>query len=537
MRRPQQFTGLMRRPGTPASARRVSVPKSYPAPTGGWISNRNLAQPAGPGLPQGAAMLENWFPTATGVIMRRGSELYSTVGEGANDIEALFSYKNGAQEELFTADADSIYDITIGSSPTLGIGGQTSGDWVVVQFETPGGVFLRGVNGADTPLIYDGATWGTSPAITGPTPEDLSYVWAYRNRLFFVERNSLNAWYLPVDSIGGAASEFPLGGVFTRGGTLMFGASWSLDSGSGGQGLTDQCIFVSTEGEVAVYQGSNPGNPADWALVGVYRLGRPLGKNAHIRGGGDLVIATDIGFVPLSTAVQRDYAALAPSAISYSIEDDWQDAAARRFGAAWNCAVWPSAQMVIVALPTVNEQPPTWFVANARTGAWAPFGAWDATCVEIFQERCFFGSRDGKIIEANVTGADQGTPYTASFVPLFEDLGAPTALKVSQMARAVLRGPTRPNDRLSLQKEFLIELPPEPDAVQVTAGSNWDAAIWGEATWGEEAQPETFQIWRDVSGTGYTLAPALQITSADVTPLDVAIVRLDFLYEVADAIT
>lgn len=51
------------------------------------------------------------------------------------------------------------------------------------------------------------------------TPEDLNYVWVYKNRLFFVEKDSLNAWYLPVDSIGGAAEKFPLGGVFTRGGS------------------------------------------------------------------------------------------------------------------------------------------------------------------------------------------------------------------------------------------------------------------------------------------------------------------------------
>lgn len=631
---------------TPAVANkpRTSRLKSFAAPNGGWIANRNLAQPEVAGMAPGAEVLENFFPTASSAIMRRGSERYATLGEGVADVVSLFSYKNGAQEQLFGATDDTIYDITTiisavnyllsdedgdnlvtENGDTIGqvstdnldvLTGQTSGDWSVVQFATSGGVFLRGVNGEDPSFIYDGTrfypsgaedvytlaydggtafftvgetlTGGTSAAtaiiaaidgdevsgtlilhtitggpfvndeaitdsaggaavadgaealaysgVTGVDTADLNYVWVYKNRLWFVEKESLSAWYLSVDAITGTATEFPLGGVFTLGGRLLFGASWSLGEGASG-GLSAQCIFVSTEGEVAVYQGSDPSDAANWSLVGVYRIGKPLGKQAFIRAGGDLVIATDIGFVPLSQAIQRDYAALSPSAVSFPIEDAWREAVELRSGSDWRCTVWPTKQMVVVALPTVNERPEQWFVANTRTGAWGSFTGWDAKCLEVFRGRLFYGSTDGKVVEANVTGMDEGSPYTASYVPLFNDFRSPGSLKIAKLARAVLRSPYELAESVGMQSDFVVNLPTVPDATPVTTSSTWGDAVWGESVWGDQAVQNVTQDWQSVGGTGYALAPSLQITSGANTPLDAEIVRIDVTYSMGDLLS
>jgi hypothetical protein len=410
----------------------------------------------------------------------------------------------------------------------------------VAQFQTPGGVFLRGVNGADTPIVYDGTSFSTSPAITGTRtdgvtpldPKTLSQVWVHQRRIFFVEKDSLNAWYLPADSIGGAAVQFPLGGVFGRGGALLFGAAWSLETGAT-SGLTEQCVFVTTEGEVAIYQGTDPSTANTWQKVGVYRIGKPLGPKAFIHAGGDLVIATDIGFVPLSQAVQRDYAALSPAAISYPIETAWNDAVAARSGN-WACEVWPTNQMVLVAPPTSGTPSPQMFAANARTGAWGLFTGWDGTCLQLFGDRMFFGSSNGQIIEANVTGADQGLPFTANYVPLFDVLKNPFALKTSQLMKAVLRSPTEIVPQLSLQVDYQIALPSAPDAVQPPSNGVWGGAIWGQSLWGGETTPNTYGQWQSVGGSGYALAPSSQITSGSLVPLDVELVRVDLTYDQGD---
>lgn len=561
----------MRRPAAQSRPRTAKI-ASFPAPIGGWVSNQNLSQPGalinGVRPPQGAAVLENFFPTATSAVLRRGSALYATLGEGLKPVTALFSYVAGSQEELFGATEDAIYNITLITSPdnyylateqnqpletdigdtfgedsTIGLEaleGTAGGNWSVVQFATAGGIFLRGVNGEDTPFVYDGTAFGSSPALTFAvgetvTADKMSYVWSYKTRLFFIQKESLDAWYLPVDSIGGELVKLPLGGVFPRGGSLLFGATWSLDSGSSG-GLSEQCIFVTTEGEVAVFQGSNPSVAADWSKVGVYRIGKPLGSNAFIRAGGDLVIATTIGFVPLSQAIQRDYAALSPSAVSYPIEVAWNEAVANR-GVGWNCEVWPEAQMVVVAPPTTGADDPVMFVANARTGAWAPFTNWNGTCMEVFKGRLFFGSVAGKVVEANVGGMDQGSPYTGRYIPLFEDLRAPSSLKIAQTSGVTLRSSTQVEESVTCQFDYDTKLPAPPSAPHVPTGNQWGNAIWGISKWGGRMDAVLTQRRSSVSGSGYRVATGLQVTSGSNVPLDVEIIATDLTYTVGDIAT
>lgn len=628
---------------------RSAILKGYPSPTGGWVANRNLAQPAGNGLPQGAAVLDNYFPLATSVIMRRGSEIYAALGDASENVPSLFSYNVGTQRKLFAATDTAIYNVTsviYPQSATIGDGlgneigdglgnvfgvsddgstttlydGLSGGDWIVIQFATTGGIYLIGVNGEDDGFIYDGTEfypnvaggiWGLdydggtgaftegetvtggtsgataiiikvvgdttsgtlwlktitggpfddneaitdgdtgaavadgveaslSPGVTFPnslTSADMSYVWAYQNRLFFIEKDSLTAYYMDdPDVIGGTAVALPLGGTFGTGGSLLFGEAWSLDSGASG-GLSEQCIFTTTEGEVAVFQGIDPDTAADWGKVGVYKIGKPLGNKGYFRAGGDLVISTTIGLVPLSQAIQRDLAALSPSAVSYQIEEAWNEAVDRRGLSGWFCKIWAEAQMVLVVPPTVGEEAPVVFVVNARTGAWARFTGWDALCMEVFNGELYFGSRDGKIIKAGVGGTDQDAPYTAAYVPLFEDFDNPAALKIPQLARLVLRGATNLNTSIAAKFDFDLTLPTAPQATPVPVGSEWGSGIWGESVWGAGRTPIMSQIWKSVGGQGYATSFAGLVTSGASVPLDAEIIRLECLYQVADAVT
>lgn len=552
---------------------RTSDLASFPAPRNGWIANMNLAQPQAKNADgtkvSGAAVLDNMFPTATGVRLMRGSELYATLGNGELPVTSLFSYVAGTQEEMFGATDTTIYDITtvaepaniilgtedddsigtenddeIGVSSTEGLDvvtAQTGGDWVSVQFATAGGIFLRLVNGVDAPLVYDGLDFDTLPLLTFAAPDEalsansLNYTWAYKQRLFFIIKDSLDAAYLPVDTVGGELTKLPLGGIFQQGGSLLFGASWSLDAGAQG-GLSEQCIFVTTEGEVAVFQGANPSAADDWSKVGVYRIGRPLGKKAWIRDGGDIIIATTIGAVRLSEAIRREMAALGPTAVSYPIEVAWNQAVDLR-GPNWHFEVWPSKQMAVIALPTAGEEPPAMFIANVRTGAWCRRLNWDGTCLIVFKERLFYGSKNGKVVEANVSGLDQGETYTGVCVPLFEDMGAPASFKIAEIARAVGLAPVAVNVQVTMQNDFFVSLPPAPDALPVPVGNQWGNAIWGTSVWGGTPEMRPRQEWVSVSGFGYALSPAIQITSGSVVPIDFELVRVEVTFSTSDIVT
>jgi hypothetical protein len=600
-----------------SAAQLISKMASFAAANSGWISNQSLASPNR--QINGAYLLQNWFPTATSLLLRRGTEKYATIGDGSLSVDTLMQYSSGNDERLFGATDNAIYDITSvvdpNVSPVADVTGLTDGNWNFTQFSTTGGDFLIAVNGSDPMHIYDGTAWyaitnqsvnrinfdaqtanfvtigatvtgGTSGAtavitsivdngstgwlivgditgtfqdneiisggggsatvngaaiqlfvgITGVDTADLIYVWSFKGRVFFIEKNSLNAWFLPADQIGGVASPLPLGGNFPLGGFLLFGQPWSLEN-SGDGGLSEQCVFVTNEGEVCAFQGTDPATVATWSKVGIYKIGKPLGAKAFIRGGGDLIIATTIGFVPLSQALLKDVAALSPSAVSYPIETEWNNFVTLRDGAAWHCKTWPENQMVVIALPTINDQPAQMIITNARTGAWTAYTNWDGNCLETFQGRLFFGSGNGKVIEANVTGSDQGVNYTATYIPLFDDLGSPASLKVVNNIRVFSRGPRLVEPQGNMQFDYVTQFLSPPQAPMIESTSEWGTGIWGQSTWGGNTQLLTNLDWESTGGMGYAVAPDVQVTSGSLIPLDTEIIRTEILYDTGGIIS
>jgi hypothetical protein len=412
----------------------TAQPVAFPAPTGGWVENLNIAT-GGPGT---ARVMENIFPGVQGCRVRGGRKKVATVGAR---VKSMFTYQSGVVNRMFAATSAAIYDITglIPSTvPTAAVSGMTSGYWSTVQMGTAGGEFLVAVNGTDTPRTFDGTTWATT-AITGVTSSELSYVSKHKSRLWFVQKNSLKAWYLPVDSIAGAAADLSLAGIMQRGGSLMFIATWSQDAGDG---QDDRIVFVSTEGEVAVYQGSNPASAADWSLVGLYNITKPLGPKCHFPAGGDLVIGTETGLIPLSAVTQKDPAAMDVSALSVAIEQSWRDQVKRRtVDQPMELFKWPRENMLMVSLP--HDQT-TSFVANIQTGAWCKYIGWDVQAATVFRDQMYIGDRAGFVYAAEVGGSDEGAATGGAFVPTVDNGNLATAvLNASSLATVdVGGGPT-----------------------------------------------------------------------------------------------
>ena len=523
----------MRQPRAKTKPRKTTL-ASFPVPTAGLISNRNLAMPTGRAIPPGAAILENWFPTPSTIRLRRGLQRRSTIDDG-KPVTSLFTYVLGGQQQLFAATDDGIYDVTRDDDPEPILGGTVNGDWVTVQFSTTGGTYVIGVNGTDTGFIYDGSSFANW-TLTGVDTADLSYIWVYKRRIWLIEKDSLNAWYLPVDQIGGEAEMFPLGGEFNRGGSLLFGQNWSLDSGGDG-GLSEQCIFVSTQGEVVTYQGLAPDSAETWGKVGTYRIGSPLGKKAFIRAGGDLVIATSIGFIPLGQAIQRDYAALGAIAISQPIADEWRNAVTLRGMDGWICELWGEGGMVLVAPPTPSDMAPVVYVTNSDSAAWATFTGWRPTAMETFRGGLVLGSTEGRVQNAWIGGRDEDMPYTGIAMPLFNDLGAPGQRKFAEFARAVLRSTNPVTERITARFDWNMSPPAPPAGAVPDAKSLWDLGEWDSAVWNEARMTNIQEYWRSVGGTGYAASVVLQITSGAAIPIDAELVRLDFTYAQGDVVT
>jgi hypothetical protein len=407
--------------------------------------------------------------------------------------------------------------------------GQASGVYSTAQFGTAGGDFLYAVNGTDSAQLYDGTTWtgvdgASSPSITGVTTSSLSHVWSFANRLFFVEKNTMKAWYLPVDSIGGAASSFSLAGVFKDGGSLLFGATWSYDSGDG---PNEQCVFFSTTGEAAVYRGTNPGSAADWALVGVYEVSGPLGKNATTKAGGDLLIATELGLVPISEAIRRDIAALSDGAVSRKIQPYWQSSAKNLTSADWQIVKWNAEGIMLVTQP--GDQ--TMLVANLQSGAWSRFTGMDARSIAVFGGNAYFGSSDGEVFKLQDTGADNGIPYTATYLGQFEGLGMAGIQKTVLQARPTFISNTPINPKITMNADYNEILPTAPNAAEFSATEGWDVSTWDVSLWdagGTDGIGAGDSQWVAIGTTGYTHAPIVQITFGSAVAPDIQYIGADY---------
>ena len=150
-------------------------------------------------------------------------------------METLFNWLSGANNKLFAFTDTQLFDITDPEAVTEQTGGNiaiTQGRWRGVNMNGQGIL----VNGTDEPLRLDsGGSWlahGFSG--TGLTPSHLSQVSVFKNRLFFLQKDSSKLWYGELNAITGTLSSIDLGLVNEMGGTALLLAHlpWILASES-----------------------------------------------------------------------------------------------------------------------------------------------------------------------------------------------------------------------------------------------------------------------------------------------------------------
>lgn len=487
--------------------RQVSTTTSIPAPVGGW----NARDPIGAMGPLDAVYMDNYVPKTTTVALRNGFTNHVTGITG--DVETLAAYNSTTTNKLFAAAGANIYDVTsAGSAGAPSVTGQTSARWQHTNVSTAGGQFLYMVNGVDKPQLYNGTTWtaidgASTPAVTGVTTTNLIHINVWKNRVFFVEKASLKVWYLPVASVGGAASAIDFTALFGEGGYLMAMATWTLDAG---YGMDDHAVFITSQGQVAIYKGTDPSTAADFALVGVYQIGSPIGRRCFERMGSDLLLITQDGLVPLSKALLTSRVNTAVS-LTDKIQQAMGDAAitsSTNFG--WQCRLFPRDNLVILNVPESNNIQQ--FVMNTITGAWSRFTGWNALCWEKFNDRMYFGTTT-KVCLAFDGTSDGGVNIQADAMQAFSNFGANTSLKRFVLCRPILYSDS-PSVGVSIGVGIDYDLDPvvnTPSFSPVGTTGIWDISLWDAATWGGSLTIR--KDWQNTQGVGYTAALRIKTAS------------------------
>lgn len=486
----------------PATIGRETI---LPVPTEGWDTDTPVAELP----PTRAIVLENWIPKGIQLEMRRGSADHVT--GLTNPVETLMPYNSGSASKLFAACDTAIYDVTnAGAVGAASDSGFTSARFSWVNF-TPGGgtAYLWLCNGVDNPRHYNGSAWAT-PAltITTYTDNDISYVFESKQRLFFIFKNTLTFGYLPVESVAGTVSNYPLGSVFSRGGRLVAGGTFSHDSGDGPD---DYTCFLTSEGEVAVFQGTNPASSADWAKVGTYYCGEPVGDRPVFRLDGDLAILTVNGVLLASNTFNSDAPIDPTRYLSARIGTAFRQATGTNAGNGWEGLYYPAGDLMLINQP-INATRSQQFIRHRLTGGWGRFTDWNAGSFAVFNKKLYFGSLAGTIYLADTGNNDDGANVRADYQTAWSVLGLPGQIKTLLEARPIATSRTGASVAIAARTDYRnTPSVPSPPQTTLTGALIWGTGLWGTGLWGGENAGT--RAWRAISGEGQTVSLLVRANS------------------------
>lgn len=452
------------------------------APTRGLNAQANLMAMR----PDEALVLENWIPYPDALQMRPGNSNHVTGATKA--LKRLWTYSSNAGVESLWATSDTgIYDVTVaGALPAASIA-LTNGQTIATSISTGANNYMMVVNGTDTLKQFDGAAWSSIATFGATATSVYSYIETYRQRIFLIRENTLTLEYLAINSISGATTTYDLGAIFRRGGKLVALGTWTID---GGVGADDKLVAVTSQGEVAIFSGSDPSSSATWGLEGVYYIGKPLGLQPLTKAAGDLIYISEVGIFPLSKALQSVAVEYSQS-ISNNIQPILNNLA-ENFGAqdGWQVMVQPSIPLLILNVPSAPLR--VQYCMQINSGGWCNFSGWEANNFGILNGDIYFCTDTGVQV---VEGADDlGADIVATMLSSYNRLDFARTKRVTAM-RPFFQPQAPFSYILALANDF--ETNPGgaviPPAASV-AYSVWGTAIFGSSYWA--SANSVLQDWR-----------------------------------------
>lgn len=479
-----------------------------PAPIRGW----NTRDPISAMQPGEAITLDNWFPDHDACRVRDGFDGHAT-GVGSGLVPFVHEWRGPAGAKLLAGGGGEIYNASSAGTASVitSSASYNSDEWQAVNFNG----YTVACNGSDAPWHYDGSTLANSTwSGSGLTISNLINVAVYNRRLYFVEKNSASFWYGNVENVtGGTLAEFDLSFIAQKGGYLVAQAGWAAATGSG---LQDFLVSVMSTGEVIVYEGDDPGS--NWNLRGRYDAGEPIGRRCLKNIGGELVIITKSGYVPVSLLLN--------GMLLEQVEKDrvWgkiraavRDAAglhADDFG--WEAFFAPTGDRVFFNIPVIANQRYEQHVLNILTGAWCrytgiPSASWASSGGVIY-----FGSTGGKVMK--VSGAnDDGETIVSTAHQAYDYFGDRSSKKMITAVKLQIAGDGTLQATLGVNADFTeVNFP----ANTVTFGASGSTTPWGSA-WGSPwgTAPSIDTTWMGVGSLGraHSLVLQTQTTAQSVS--------------------
>lgn len=467
-----------------------------PAPTGGLNLIDRLEAPEG--RPQeDARQLKNIYPAGPICELRKGMSLHLTLEDVP--VRSMFNLPLADGTETIIACHNSkIEDVT--SNPETDVTGSTtptSDDWQGAVFKSR--LFM--CNGADTVQVWNGSTVIDS-TFTGITLSLLINVSSFKNRLYFVEKDSTSIWYGNTNAVGASAlTEEDFESALTKGGYVVFAGSWTNNVGDVSRNLF--CV-VSSEGEVLFYNGSYPGDATTpWGLVARFFIGKPLGYNAFVEVDNDLWILTQAGIYPVSLLFSGG-STVALNGVGRKINPlIRQYAASIPFSHLWYGRYWAAGKRVYISIP-ITGSTALYAVCNIETGAWCTYEYTSdfPLSMTFLEGQPYIGSDTGIVFEKEVSYSDGGSAIEFDMKLPFNFYGARQQYKVFKEIRPLIRSKRGASFSLGVQTDFQ-----DTETLGIINSTLASFTAWGSA-WGSDWSSPTQYIyeWVGVRGQGHSAA-------------------------------
>lgn len=485
------------------SRRQKSIVVPVPAPVGGWNARDALDD-----MEQDEAVeLKNFFPGQGQVSLRRGNTQHAT-GLGGS-VEMLAEFNAGSFRKMIAGANGNLWDSTAASAASSLASGFASNRWQTAQFDdSSGGARMGLVNGSDAPQDYTGsAVSAMSISGSGLTASNLNGIHIHKGRSYFWDNRMQDFWYSSVNALGGALTKFPLGRVSGTGGNLTAMGTWSRDSGDGPD---DLAVFLLSSGDLLVYAGDNPGDSAAWSLVGVYRVGAPMGPRALTQLGAELVVMTVDGYLPLSKILGNERVQ-ASDAISDKVRREVLFATrnyASNFG--WQAIHYPLGNWLVFNIPVASgtfEQ----HVMNTQSRAWCKFAGMDGRCWTLFNDRLYFGG-SGKVFKADDGRSDNGSPISGVGQTAWNYLGSRSTKKRFTGVMPLLQIDGSMTFNAGVGVDFKPISVSQVESSAVGNSSPWDTSPWDTSPWADEFAVN--DNWLSAEGMGLNVSTRLEVLTS-----------------------
>lgn len=488
----------------PPGPRMVVSVIQLPPPTGGWNARDALQAMQ----PTDAIELDNYIVDEGGIVLREGHSEHAT--DLGGPVETIMEYNSpSGTVKMFAAANNTIWDVTSAGAGVSSVTSMNNDRWQYTMFAVTAGTnYLVAVNGEDDVRAHDGSSWST-PILTGVTSSQLINVAVHLDRLWFVQDNTLDAWYLPVKAITGTVTKLPVGPFCTLGGELLAVASWTRD---GGAGMDDLFVAITSKGEAVLYSGTDPASASTWEKIGTFKIPEPVGRRCFTKIGADLALITSVGVVPLSQILPLSAGGAANVAITNKISGAVKRAyssGSAFFG--WQLIEYAKGNILILNVPISDGVTAHQYVMNTQSGAWSRFKGMNAHCWGTKGSDIYWGG-NGKVYKYGGRYNDNGSTINATAILAYSNLGTPQN-KIVRMARPLLTAATGYLPLLALRSDY------DTGVVNYTAssfdsgGAEWDEAEWDIAEWALSSTPTA--KWQPVFAEGSVISPAIGVNVTD----------------------